>query len=66
MRRLDQESAYYGAAVIPQSGTALAGAAATNVWGVSGAFKDGGGVAAFRGNPWKKATVQEPHLRKNL
>ncbi|KAM3361547.1 hypothetical protein P3S68_016401 [Capsicum galapagoense] len=28
--------------------------------------KDREGVAALRGNSWKKATVQEPHLRKNL
>ncbi|KAF3623614.1 hypothetical protein FXO38_30659 [Capsicum annuum] len=31
MRRLDQGSAYYGATVVPQSGVASAGAAATNV-----------------------------------
>ncbi|PHT55458.1 hypothetical protein CQW23_03944 [Capsicum baccatum] len=58
--------AYYGATVVPQSGVASAGAAATNVWGVSGAVKDRGGVATLRGNSWKKATVQEPHLRENL
>ncbi|KAM3380471.1 NF-X1-type zinc finger protein NFXL1 [Capsicum galapagoense] len=65
MRRLDQGSAYCGAAVVPQSGVASAGAAATNVWGVAGAVKDGGGVAALKGNPWKKAVVQEPHLRES-
>ncbi|KAK6795671.1 hypothetical protein RDI58_009126 [Solanum bulbocastanum] len=66
MRRLDQGSAYCGAAVVHQSGVASAVASATNVWGVSGGAKDGGGVAALKGNPWKKAVVQEPHLRESL
>lgn len=65
MRRLDQGSAYCGAAVVPQSGVASAVASATNAWGVSGAAKDGGGAAALKGNPWKKAVVQEPHLRES-
>ncbi|XP_015070225.1 NF-X1-type zinc finger protein NFXL1 [Solanum pennellii] len=67
MRRLDQGSAYCGAAVVHQSGVASAVASTTNVWGVSGGAKDAGGVAAaLKGNPWKKAVVQEPHLRESL
>ncbi|PHT97411.1 hypothetical protein BC332_33661 [Capsicum chinense] len=48
------------------SGVASAGATTTNAWGVARAIKDRGGVAAFRGNTWKKPIVQEPRLRKNL
>ncbi|PHU29924.1 hypothetical protein BC332_02017 [Capsicum chinense] len=69
MRRLYQGSAYYGAAVVPQSGTASAGEAATNIWGVFGAFNDGGGVAALRAPPVFSSDrwiILEPEITSSL
>ncbi|CAK9187670.1 unnamed protein product, partial [Ilex paraguariensis] len=58
MRRLDQGSVYYGAAVL-QNGGASAATSASNAWGVAGVAKDGGALASLKANPWKKAVVPE-------
>ncbi|XP_074335901.1 NF-X1-type zinc finger protein NFXL1 [Apium graveolens] len=59
MRRLDQGSLYYGAVVL-QNGGVPGVASGANAWGGSGVPKDGGSGLAIKGNPWKKAVVQEP------
>ncbi|OMO57401.1 Nucleotide-binding, alpha-beta plait [Corchorus capsularis] len=51
MRRLDHGSVYNGAVVFVQSGASGA-SAANNAWG-------GGTSSGLKGNPWKKAVVQE-------
>lgn len=59
MRRLDHGSVYQGAVlVVPNVGASVA-SSATNAWGGAGTMK-GGALAALKGNPWKKAVVQEP------
>ncbi|KAL5817832.1 hypothetical protein ACOSQ3_026210 [Xanthoceras sorbifolium] len=65
MRRLDHGSVYYGAVVVVQNGGALVGSSGTNAWGGAGAVKEGGALASLKGNPWKKAVVQEPGLRED-
>uniref|UniRef100_A0A2P2IRL8 NF-X1-type zinc finger protein NFXL1 n=1 Tax=Rhizophora mucronata TaxID=61149 RepID=A0A2P2IRL8_RHIMU len=57
LRRLDHGSAYNGAVVVLQN---VGTTSAMNAWGVPGLGKDGGAVPALKGNPWKKAVVQEP------
>ncbi|OIV94172.1 hypothetical protein TanjilG_13789 [Lupinus angustifolius] len=58
MRRLDHGSIYNGAvSYAPNVGTSVA-SSATNAWGGAGTMKDGA-AAALKGNPWKKAVVQE-------
>ncbi|XP_031255197.1 NF-X1-type zinc finger protein NFXL1-like [Pistacia vera] len=64
MRRLDHGSVYYGAVVVMQNG-ASAASTATNAWGGAGTVKEGVTLASLKGNPWKKAVVQEPGLREN-
>ncbi|XP_020215554.1 NF-X1-type zinc finger protein NFXL1 [Cajanus cajan] len=56
MRRLDHGTVYQGAVavVVPN-----VGASATNAWGGSGTMKGRGGLAALKGNPWKKDVIQE-------
>ncbi|KAJ8771971.1 hypothetical protein K2173_027148 [Erythroxylum novogranatense] len=61
LRRLDHGSLYQGAVVVPQNGGATT---ATNAWGVAMTGKDGGAMATLKGNPWKKAVVQEPGWRE--
>uniref|UniRef100_A0A5B7BGS8 Putative NF-X1-type zinc finger protein NFXL1-like n=1 Tax=Davidia involucrata TaxID=16924 RepID=A0A5B7BGS8_DAVIN len=62
MRRLDQGSVYHGAVVVPHNGGASVGA---NAWGGTGMTKDGGAFAVLKGNPWKKAVVQESDWRES-
>ncbi|XP_057446864.1 NF-X1-type zinc finger protein NFXL1-like [Lotus japonicus] len=59
MRRLDHGKVYQGAvSVVPNAG-ASAASSATNAWGGTGTVKEGGALTALKGNPWKKAVVQE-------
>ncbi|XP_043695632.1 NF-X1-type zinc finger protein NFXL1-like [Telopea speciosissima] len=62
LRRLDHGSEYHGAAVVLQNGSTTSSGA--NAW-VTGAAKDGGVVTTLKGNPWKKAVVQEPSWRED-
>lgn len=65
MRRLDHGTAYHGAVVaVPNAGSS-ATSVATNAWGGLGMVKEGGALAALKGNPWKKAVVQEPVWRED-
>lgn len=64
MRRLDHGSVYYGAVVLNQNGSASSGVGAWGAGAVAGVVKDGGALAAMKGNPWKKAVVQELPDRK--
>ncbi|KAJ1394251.1 zinc finger protein [Sesbania bispinosa] len=64
MRRLDHGTVYQGAiVVVPNIGASVA-SSATNAWGGGGTMK-GGALAALKGNPWKKAVVQEPGWRED-
>ncbi|XVF53864.1 hypothetical protein PTKIN_Ptkin05aG0133500 [Pterospermum kingtungense] len=56
MRRLDHGSVYNGAVVFVQSGGA---SSANNAWGGAGPN------SALKGNPWKKAVVQEHGWRED-
>ncbi|XP_073296690.1 NF-X1-type zinc finger protein NFXL1 [Primulina huaijiensis] len=64
MRRLDQGSVYYGAIVVPQNGSATPITSSTNAWGSAAAAKDGT-VTVVKGNPWKKAVLQEPDWKES-
>ncbi|CAI9786867.1 unnamed protein product [Fraxinus pennsylvanica] len=66
MRRLDQGSVYHGAVVVPQIGGASATTSGANTWGSSVASKDGSGMAPQKGNPWKKAVVQDSDWKDGL
>ncbi|KAK9278362.1 hypothetical protein L1049_027927 [Liquidambar formosana] len=61
MRRLDHGSVYHGAVVVLQNG----GASGANAWVGAGMAKEGGSLAVLKGNPWKKAVVQEPSWRED-
>ncbi|KAI9101587.1 hypothetical protein K1719_023831 [Acacia pycnantha] len=66
MRRLDHGTAYHGAVVVvPNAGASATSSVATNAWGGAGTLKEGGALAALKGNPWKKAVVQEPGWRED-
>ncbi|KAF5734585.1 NF-X1 type zinc finger family protein [Tripterygium wilfordii] len=65
MRRLDHGSVYYGASMISQSVGALGGSSGSNAWGGAGSTEEGGALAALKGNPWKKAVVQDPGRRED-
>ncbi|KAJ4836081.1 hypothetical protein Tsubulata_030886 [Turnera subulata] len=65
MRRLDHASAYHGAVVVFQSGGTSGPASASNAWAGVGAAKGGVAGAALKGNPWKKAVVQESAWRED-
>ncbi|XP_058079587.1 NF-X1-type zinc finger protein NFXL1 [Magnolia sinica] len=54
LRRLDHGTAYHGAVVVLQNGSA-SGSSSANAWGGS---KDGASMVKSS-NPWKKAVVQE-------
>lgn len=58
MRRLDHGSVYHGAVVVLPNGGAVAASSATSAWG--------GAVTALKGNPWKKAIVQEAGWKEGL
>lgn len=58
MRRLDHGSVYNGAVVVVQNSGPATQSVATNAWGGARIAKEGG-VSALKGNPWKKAVVQE-------
>lgn len=64
MRRLDQGSVYYGAIVVPQSGSATPITSSANAWGSAAAAKDGA-ITVLKGNPWKKAVLQEPDWKES-
>lgn len=53
MRRLDHGSVYHGVVVMHQNGGASMASSGVNAWGAS------------RGNPWKKAVVQEHGWRED-
>ncbi|KAK3035774.1 hypothetical protein RJ639_033503 [Escallonia herrerae] len=57
MRRLDQGSIYHGATVAHQNGSGSAGSLGPNAWVAAGVGKDGGALAAVKGNSWKKAVL---------
>ncbi|GLU18380.1 hypothetical protein SLE2022_346860 [Rubroshorea leprosula] len=59
MRRLDHGSVYQGAVMVVHSGGASVASAATTAWGRAGPSSN------LRGNPWKKAVVQEPGCRED-
>ncbi|XAR65419.1 hypothetical protein NMG60_11009545 [Bertholletia excelsa] len=65
MRRLDQGSAYYGAAVLPQNSGATVASSGVNCWAGIGQAKDIGAPVSAKNNPWKKAIVQEPNWRES-
>ncbi|XP_061340039.1 NF-X1-type zinc finger protein NFXL1-like [Gastrolobium bilobum] len=58
MRRLDHGSVYQGA-------VSVAASSATNAWGGAGTMKEGGALSALKGNPWRKAVVQESSWRED-
>ena len=66
MRRLDHGSVYHGAVVVIPNGGAVAASSATSAWGGASTAKEGGLVAAMKGNPWKKVVVQEPGWKEDL
>ncbi|KAG6627681.1 hypothetical protein CIPAW_15G146400 [Carya illinoinensis] len=66
MRRLDHGTAYNGVVVVLPNGGAAAASSATNAWGGAGMTKEGGAVAALKGNPWKKAVIHEPGWKEDL
>ncbi|XP_042483934.1 NF-X1-type zinc finger protein NFXL1-like [Macadamia integrifolia] len=59
LRRLDHGSVYHSAAVVLQNGPTSSG---LNAWGTWGA-KEGSVGTTLKGNPWKKAVVQEPNWK---
>lgn len=67
MRRLDHGTVYQGAVSVVQNiGAASAASSATNAWGGGGTMKEGGGaLSVLKGNPWKKAVVQEPGWKED-
>ncbi|XP_027340062.1 NF-X1-type zinc finger protein NFXL1-like [Abrus precatorius] len=65
MRRLEHGTVYQGAVVVVPNVGASVTSSATNAWGGSGSMKGGGALAALKGNPWKKAVVQEPGWRED-
>ncbi|KAJ7970248.1 NF-X1-type zinc finger protein NFXL1 [Quillaja saponaria] len=64
MRRLDHGSVYQGAVVVVNVSTS-APPSATNAWGGAGLIKEGGALAALKGNSWKNAVVQEPGWKED-
>ncbi|KAJ4713568.1 NF-X1-type zinc finger protein NFXL1 [Melia azedarach] len=64
-RRLDHGSVYYGAVLVVQNSGASGASSSGNAWGGQGTVKEIGGVASQRGNPWKKAVVQEMSWRED-
>lgn len=58
LRRLDHGSAYYGAAVFQNGGT-TSSLTMPNAWGGAVPAKEGASIGAIKGNPWKRAVVQE-------
>lgn len=58
LRRLDHGTAYYGAVVL-QNGSAASSLTMPNAWGGAGPAKEGASIGAIKGNPWKRAVVQE-------
>lgn len=58
LRRLDHGSAYYGAVVFQNGGTASS-LTMPNAWGGAVPAKEGASIGATKGNPWKRAVVQE-------
>ncbi|KAI4352089.1 hypothetical protein L6164_006375 [Bauhinia variegata] len=65
MRRLDHGTVYYGAVVFAQNIGSSAASSATSAWGGIGTMKEGGALTALKGNPWKKAVVQEAGWRED-
>ncbi|KAF3437828.1 hypothetical protein FNV43_RR20584 [Rhamnella rubrinervis] len=65
MRRLDHGTVYHGAVMVHSTGRASTASSGTNAWGVVGVAKEGGAVAALKGNPWKKAIVQDSGWRED-
>lgn len=65
MRRLDQGSVYYGAAVVAHnvvgSAAVMVATSGQNAWGTFGGTKEGN---ALKSNPWKKAVMQDPDFRE--
>ncbi|KAG9160896.1 hypothetical protein Leryth_008711 [Lithospermum erythrorhizon] len=59
MRRLDQGSVYHGAAVLPNSTSAMVSSSGGNPWGASGVVKDANAVEAHKVKPWKKGVASE-------
>lgn len=60
-RRLDHGSVYYGAVVVQNVGAP----STANAWGGPGTVKEVGALSSQRGNPWKKAVVQEMAWRED-
>ncbi|KAK6267251.1 hypothetical protein QUC31_018088 [Theobroma cacao] len=59
MRRLDHGSVYYGVVIFVQNAGASVASTANNAWGGAGQN------SALKGNPWKKAVVEELGWRED-
>lgn len=65
MRRLDHGSLYHGAVMVHPTGSASAASTGANAWGGAGIAKEGGAGTALKGNPWKKAVVQDSSWKED-
>ncbi|KAK7314674.1 hypothetical protein VNO77_33201 [Canavalia gladiata] len=61
MRRLDHGTVYQGAVLAAPN---VGASSATNAWGGAGMTKEGA-PPALKGNPWKKAVVQDPGWKED-